>query len=268
MSHIESSVRFILDAAGSTVGPAALVLGCGRCAEIPVSSLGRRFSRLQLVDADVEALTRVAGRFGDEGGRYQYRRADLTGIVRAIQEDAKRIAAEQVDGEAAIEELAKSLLSHTPRMWSPPDGRRFDFVVCSGVLTQLQARVRGAAERVFRERFPDDAELLRSQASWRRAIWQVARRLEDAFVSHLPQLCARHAVICLSDTVRVNWLRRSGEETFMTEGTWIATQTPRLIDYLPDSADIIAQGQWTWLRQQQEGPYWGRLYDVQAVAYR
>jgi hypothetical protein len=61
---------------------------------------------------------------------------------------------------------------------------------------------------------------------------------------------------------------RSDEGHFTTDGVWIATRTACLTDYLSPSAEIIARDQWTWLRQQQEGRYWGRLYDVQAVAYR
>jgi hypothetical protein len=141
-------------------------------------------------------------------------------------------------------------------------------VVCSGVLTQLQAKVRAAADQAFGEKFPGQTRLLQSHRAWRRAGWHMARRLEDAFVVHVAGLTASNGVICLSDTVRVNWLTEAAGGTFTTEGVWIATRTARLTDYLSPSAEIIAQDQWTWLRQQQEGPYWGRLYDVQAVAYR
>jgi hypothetical protein len=268
IEHIESSKRFILDAARAAGRTSALILGCGRCAEIPVDSLGQRFSRLRFVDADNDALTAVATRYPDDRGRYEYHRADLTGMIDWIRDEARRIALRDVTPDLMIEQIADRVLSHAPELWSPPSGERFDLVVCSGVLTQLQAKVRAAADQAFGEKFPSQSRLFHSHRAWRRAAWHMARRLEDAFVVHLADLTASNGVICLSDTVRVNWLIEAAAGTFTTEGTWIATRTARLTDYLSPSVEIIAQDQWTWLRQQPEGPYWGRLYDVQAVAYR
>src|SRR3990170_1997316 len=167
IEHIRSSRRFILDAADATGQTSILILGCGRCAEIPVDSLGQRFSRLLFVDADVDALTAVAARYADHRARYEYHQADLTGMIGWIRDEARRIALRDVTPELMIEQLADRVLSHAPELWSPPSGERFDLVVCSGVLTQLQAKVRAAADQAFGEKFPGQTRLLQSHRAWR-----------------------------------------------------------------------------------------------------
>jgi len=267
--HIESSHRFILEASGAVSNSAAaLVLGSGNCGEIPVALLQSRFGKVCFVDVDLDALKALAARHHEQRGRCEYRRADLTGMIGSIAAGARQVAATASDAPSMLDELATLLMSTVPRFWVPPDDQRYDLLICSGILTQLQAKVRSAAEQVFRLKYHDGLELLSSHHGWRRATWHVARRLEDGFVAHLNSLTTPGGVIYLSDTVRVNWLTQSDEQTFTTDGTWIATRTAQLTDYLLPSTEIIAQGQWWWLRQQREGPYWGRLYDVQAVAYR
>jgi hypothetical protein len=84
----------------------------------------------------------------------------------------------------------------------------------------------------------------------------------------LEQLSAPGGIVYLSDTVHVCWLLQTDSDTVTTEGSWIASRTSRLADYMLPTYEILKEGSWNWMRKEQEGPYWGRLYGVQALTYR
>jgi hypothetical protein len=164
--------------------------------------------------------------------------------------------------------LGQLLTSTTPNFWKPLKDYKYNLIVCSAVLTQLQASVRKRVGAIFLNRFPEYRSALSLNKSWRGHIWKFARHLEDVFINHLELLSAPGGIVYLSVTVHVCWLLRTDSQTFTTEGSWIAIRTSRLADYLSPEYEITAERQWKWFRKEQEGHYWGRLYDVQAIIYR
>jgi hypothetical protein len=124
--------------------------------------------------------------------------------------------------------------------------------------------VRSAAVVPFLNQFPDKDGLLYSDEGWRRRTWGFARTIEDDFIRLLASLCKPGGFIYLADTVHVCWLEENAGE-FMTEGAWIATRTNRLADYVEPDFDVYWERGWDWYREEGEGPYWGRLYGVQAL---
>jgi hypothetical protein len=269
-THIESSLTVIAEAAGLAGSGHAAVLGCGTCAEIPVSLLYETFDRVDLVDLD-EHVLRVAEtrcRSSEEtGGSRAFHHADLTGLIPQVVPPAREIAAGTAGPLECLDSLGALLASTTPSFWRPLGAEKYDLIVCSGVLTQLQAAVRGRVESIFLDRFPGQGHVLSTHETWRRRVWGWARQLEAGFIDHLDALSARGGVVYLSDTVHTCWLIYSRPDMFTTEGTWIATRTPRLADYLHPWHEIASEREWRWFRREQEGPYWGRLYGVQAIVY-
>ena len=270
-SHVQSSMAMMIEAANrSELGGVAL-LGCGKGSEIPVRQLAMRFAPVDCVDLDNDALSILEAQcqqWQDTWHRFRFDHSDLTGLIPQIVPLAQEVVAISAEPFSCLYRLGALLGSAQPDFWKPPSGEKYSLVICSAVLTQLQATVRKRVENVFLNGFPGQASVLSSYEPWRRAVWNFARKLEDAFILHLESLCSSTGIIYLSDTVHVYWLRRSGPELFTTEGTWIATRTSRLVDYLHSWNEILAQHQWDWIKVEAEGPYSGRVYGVQSLIYK
>ena len=249
----------------------AVVLGCGRGIEIPIRVLNEKFDRVDLVDIDGAALDFVRAQYeqwNDKKNVFQFHCADLTGMIARVERQADELVANAVDPLECLDQLGLLLESAAPEFWAPSESERYDLVICSMVLTQLQALVRESVEKIYLGRFAECAPALLTQKSWRESVWNFARSLEDGFIEHLRTLINPQGVIYLSETVHVSWLTQLDEQSVSTPGRWITLRTSRLADYLRPSDTILAEKRWDWLREEREGSFWGRLYGVQAVIYR
>jgi len=269
-THNLSTARLVAEAAQAAEPGRATVLGCGTCTEIPIRLLNQKFTRVDLVDIDARSLDIVKSqclRWADPQDSYVFHRADLTGLIAQIRLRAQELASEELEPVHYLRALGESLESASPQFWTPSDGAKYSLIVCATVLTQLQASVREMVESVFLNRFPGGSALF-SDAVWRQRIWSFARNLEDAFIGHLDSLTAPGGIVFLSDTVHVSWLTAVDDRTLTSEGSWIATRTSSIADYLRPWHEVLKADQWDWFREAKEGPYWGRLYGVQVILYR
>lgn len=267
--HIARSKTMIADAARLAGSGTAAILGCGRCGEIPLEELGQTFDAIDLIDLDRSALESVATHCHmTNSTTWRLHEADLTGLIAHLEPRAREIAAASNDPRTCLDRFREMLDATPPDLWRPPHDQRYRLVVCSSILTQLQATTRKVLHGAFISQFPEHGSELSSYEPWRNALWTWARALEDAFLHHLDALCAGDGVIYLSDTVHVCWLTEVAPEQFATEGAWIATRTVRLRDYVDADHEVLREERWEWLRKEQEGRYCGRLYGVQAITYR
>ena len=270
-THLLSSVCMINEAATLAGSGSVAVLGCGRCTEVPIRALNEKFDRVDLIDIDSDALDFVKAQYAewnDEKKSFQFHCADLTGMMARIQHRADELVANTVVPLECLEQLGLLLESTAPEFWSPPESQRYDLVICSTVLTQLQALVRESVEKIYLRRFPEYESGFSTHKPWCQSVWNFARNLEDRFIEHLRTLITPQGIIYLSETVHVSWLTQLDEQSVSTPGRWITLRTSRLADYLRPSDTIVAEKHWDWLREEREGNFWGRLYGVQAVIYR
>jgi hypothetical protein len=270
-THILSSVAMIVEATKLADSGSVAVLGCGRCGEIPIRMLNETFDVVDLIDIDEAALAVIVEQckeWNDARHAYQFHCADLTGLITTLQQHSHELVSKAGNPLQCLEQLGLLLESTPTVFWAPSRKQRYALLICSTVLTQLQAVVRESVEKVYLERFPEYAVALSKHEPWRWSAWNFARNLEDAFISHLGTMIKPGGIIFLSATVHVAWLTQIDEQSVATKGSWIATRTPRLADYLLPSDSILAERAWNWLRQEREGSYWGRLYGVQAIIYQ
>jgi hypothetical protein len=270
-THLLSSVRMIKEALSLADSGSVAVLGCGRCTEIPIRLLNEKFDRVDLIDIDREALGFVKGQckqWNDEKHVYHFHCADITGMIATVERRATELVANIVDPIECLEHLGVLLEFTAPVFWSPSQKQRYDLLLCSTVLTQLQALVRESVEKIYVRMFPEYALALSQHKPWCDSLWRFARKLEDGFIQHLEKLTKSQGVVYLSETVHVSWLTQLDEQTVSTEGRWITLRTSRLADYLGTGRSIISEKYWDWLREEREGVFWGRLYGVQALIYR
>jgi hypothetical protein len=269
--HIPFCLAMIAEASALAGSGSAVILGCGRCKEIPLRLLAQKFDVVDLVDIDEDALVAVdqqCKQWYDARNSCRFYCADLTGMIARVGRRVSELVAKAVDPIACLEQLAVSLESMAPEFWAPPRGERYDLLVCSMVLTQLQALVRESVEKIYLGRFPEYAAAMLKHKSWCEFVWNFARNLEDGFIEHLGTLIKPQGIVYLSETVHVSWLTQLDEQSVYTEGRWITLRTSRLTDYLRPGDTIIKEQHWDWLRKDKEGDFWGRLYGVQAVIYR
>lgn len=270
-THLISSVCMINEAVTLADPGSVVVLGCGRCSEIPIRVLNEKFNKVDLVDVDRAALDFVRAQYeqwNDKKDSFQFHCADLTGMISRVEPRAAELVANAVAPLECLEQLGVLLESTAPEFWAPLNSRRYDLVICSMVLTQLQALVRESVEKIYHGRFPEYEPAVLTHKPWRESLWNFARNLEDGFIEHLRTLINPQGVIYLSETVHVSWLTQLDEHSVSTPGRWITLRTSRLADYLRPSDTILAEKRWDWLREEREGNFWGRLYGVQAVIYR
>lgn len=268
--HIRRSKSMILNTAKLAGRGAAAVLGCGSCTEIPLGEMLDIFDPVDLVELDRKALSAIQRKHDlsdDAQRRLRVHNRDLTGIMAHLEREKGTICSAFDTPSSLLEKLGNFLAAVEPCFWAPAGGGKIDLIVCSAVLTQLQATVRRKAEEMFVDRFPDAAALLRSNKTWKKKLWVFARKLETAFIAHLDSLVTSGGLIYLSDTVHVCWLQETGDGKLATPGAWIATKSAELSDYLAEHHAILLRDAWQWLRWGNEGDYCGRLYGVQAIAY-
>lgn len=270
-THFMQSTSLINRAAELADKRSALILGCGLCTEIPLKTLLHRFESVDLLDIDKWALQEIS----QQGRKWptpldpkRVHHADITGLVVSAEHYANTIAQGSKDPFNFLVKCAEWLNYACPEFWRPDQGKHFDLVIVSTVLTQLQALVRERIESVFSQYFPLAIQTIHNFIPWRTAIWQFARRLEHLFIRHLATLVKPEGVIYLSATVHVSWLTQCSANTFFAEGKWIATETNCLRDYLDQEEHVLQENCWDWIRPGNEGGYWGRLYGVQALIYQ
>jgi hypothetical protein len=266
--HAQASRALILQAAASVELGRVIVLGAGRCQEIPLAELLGRFRHVTLNDLD-DSLLRAAlaepGLDPERAAAVERLVADLTGSVdRFAHALAASLEPSGLTAPAAVERLAE-----TAAAWQPPVlnlGRRYDLVIASCVLCQLHVAASARALALFEARFPGRGPLLRRSALWTGALYALARRMEDVFIDGLHGLVAPGGRIYLSDTVRCCFIQATAEGPWITDGAYRMTRTPDLADYLDARFSIEHRAQWHWVVGPPQDPgQVGKLFEVQGM---
>jgi hypothetical protein len=268
--HVAESRRLILAAAESAHPGQAIVLGGGRCAEIPLAELLERFQRVTLNDLDRDAVEeglKLANLSDAARGKLQLHLADLTGSNKAIVASLAEAIREASDCEGAIEAMSATA-DRVSLAGLPIDGK-YDLIVASCVLSQLHTAVLNGAYEAFVARFPDQQDTLRNSPRWMKAMYGLARRIERKFIDDLPARLTPGGYLYLSDSTQVCFVELTPDGRWRTEGKHRLLRTPNLGDYFDSRFAPIARDRWYWVAPapNQSGET-GRLYDVQAFVLR
>jgi len=144
---IRSATRFV-ERRGT-----ALVLGAGKCREIPLQQLARDFNHVVLVDLDLASM-REAVELIPEPLRHkvEIRVSDITTFTRSFVLAAQRIISTAKDIEDAETRLADLYLNLNDLV-RIPDLPRADFVVSSLVLAELARYPNSYVAQLFSQKF-------------------------------------------------------------------------------------------------------------------
>ncbi len=272
--QVAKSRGMILESASVVPAGTAIVLGAGRCTEIPLAELVRRFHRLVVNDIEPppgEELVIQAGLNAAEGAKIEWQVADLTGMTRPLQQAWELVLADERDSAAAAEAMCRVIETTMPETVmlgsaSPQSTQQFDLVVASCILSQLHNASLQMALRLFGERFPGEAERFRTAQQTAAAFYSLAREIEARFIDWLAEITAPGGRIFLSESVQMCFIEPDGPDHWSTEGTLRMTRTTNLADYLDPRFTIEKFDRWNWVADPpQAAGQRGRLFDVQGL---
>lgn len=267
--QVAKSREMIVLAAGRVAPGRAAVLGAGRCSEIPLAELVRRFERVVVNDREPLArgeILQAAGIAAREAGNIDWQVGDLTGLVAPLTTAWSQALAAAADVAAGAEAVYQALKITEPQ----PMPRElaalapFDLVVASCMLSQLHNAALATAVRLFDERFPGQAEQFRTSQATAAAFFELARQVEARFIDQLAGLVTPQGRIYLSETVQVCFIEPAGPAHWSTEGTLRMLRTINLADYLDQRFTVERSDRWPWLIETQP-PGRSRLFDVQGL---
>ncbi len=267
-AHLAQSRRLISELAKEATPGAAIVLGAGRCDEVPVVELADRFEVLSLNDLDRTLLDDAVAHhaLAKHEPPVELVVADLTGVTTRFVESAQAALAEAGDpgkATARLSELAEQL---RPIPYAPKES--YDLIVASCVLSQLHVSAAMRVAQAFAQRFPGTEAIaaLRADLGWTAALSRLARRMEDEFINSIYHLLAPGGRAYLSDTVQFCFIHGTADGQWTSDGTYRMTRTTQLSDYLDDRFSVCRLGQWAWIHQPPQAPQQvGRMYNVQAL---
>jgi hypothetical protein len=256
----------LIHQASLSVSPGhVIVLGAGRCQEIPLRELVDRFGWVTLTDRDGSLLHEALTTNGlDAAGRLQVQTivADLSGIAADYMARVADYLTTARDPAIAAEHLAVLADDAQPEVFTT--GRKYDLVIASCVLCQLHLEACNGTLALFVQAFPGrERDLLQSQA-WIGALYGLARRMENTFLDSLAALAALGGRIFLSDTVQSAFLRVGPEGDWITDGVYRMTRTTRLSDYVDARFRIDREESWLWIMAPAPGAI-GRIYNTQGL---
>ncbi|MGH8308331.1 MAG: prolipoprotein diacylglyceryl transferase family protein [Steroidobacteraceae bacterium] len=268
-SHEAQSSAALAGVLDSTRPRRVVFVGCGNGDTIPLEHLLRVAEVVDFADADEFALARLREQvdaLGSTNVEVRYHAVDLTGTHADVRVWANELAFAADSPADCMPALAARLLSLVPRFWQTTEAA--DLVVAQDLLTQLPTSVLKAIDAALRDRFGDAAYDPAARDTLNRATWTFTRTMEERFIGWLDTLVAPGGVVYLSDSVHVHSVANDNGSPGTVGGAWRMTATPQLRDYLRPWHSLIDQTAWDWWLAQPEADSWGRLYRMQAVAYR
>ena len=198
-SHIQRSQLGILEAARLVRQRGiALVLGAGRCWEIPLRDLAAQFDRVVLVDLDATSMTAAVSTLPEPLQRkVEIQVSDVTSFAEPLMAATARIV-EQAETAAEAFVALKSLYDRIGRLRRLPDLPQADLVISSLVLSELVRYPSTYTARLVDEKFDEDLGAWRDYGS----LWRNLR--EHAIQDHaemLVRLGQPESVVYFADTV-------------------------------------------------------------------
>jgi len=268
--HVTRSEQMILSAAEQTATARAIVLGPGRCTEIPVERLAKRFDHVDMVDMDKAALDEgLASLSLDDAltAKLNIQQRDLTGVIDMFEEGLTRIISDETDFDVALLKMTDLLQSIKPQY--PVVKQQYDLVIASVVLSQLHVAVSNLALSNAAKKWPNHVQTMRKSQPWTQAMLQLATVVEPAFVRYVQDLLAPGGRIFLSATMHTCFIHEAPNGDWYTDGRYRMTTRDRLADYVDDRATSQVTDEWFWIALLPvAGETAGKLFSVEAAVLR
>jgi hypothetical protein len=262
--HAQNNRAFLLRASEAVAGGSAIVVGAGKLYDIPLRELSERFSRLVLIDVDLDAMTESVERSGLEAElrrRVALVQADVTGVNETFLARAKRVLAERTEDDVYAGVLR---LLHSYRLPSPLDLAglaglgRVDACFSSMVLSQLGTPLTALLRTRYAELFPRSQRFLQHELQV--ALGQFTHRVQHTHVRSL--LDASPYVVVTTDVAETAGVPQAAGVRLPVIGA------PSLEELFPATGGrLIASARWNWQHVPASKQPPGAHLDVNGVAF-
>ncbi len=197
--HINRSHRGILAAAKlANKRSTALVLGAGKCREIPLKQLAEQFRQVILVDLDGESMREAVRLLPlPLQSRLQIRVADVTSFAQPLMEQMRDAVENSRTAEQAFHRLG-TIYAGAPDIQRPPELPRADLVISSLLLSELHWYPHRYADRLLQDKF---GVRLTAWSGHVRARKQLERLARTDHVALLERSCHPDSVVYFADTI-------------------------------------------------------------------
>jgi len=275
--HEAMSRHLIVQAADSAVratgrGGQALVIGAGRCRDIPLRELLERFEQVTATDIDADALKRGLAEAQLDAGQRQrvsVRIGDVVNIGaavdRCVDDAAGQPAWSSASREHKLEHLARQVEALTPTPLPPT--RQYELVVASCVISQLHLGAIDRAERLLAHHF--EPGKLSDQPRWRKAVCTLAARMQQAFAAMLGERVAAGGRLYFAATPRVHLVLPGPNGQWKSRDTHTMLARAEARDFFDAAWQAEAQAQWQWAQTKPRDAHKPMdLFDVEAFIFR
>lgn len=269
-----------------------LIIGAGKCLEIPLASLATQFDHITVTDIDQPRLK--------EGMRNELRAApppatnhhnitaiisDVMGVTAGVNHGIKQVFRMNSD----IDHNRETVMARLGRVMDEaeiepqPLNEPFDLVIASCVLSQLHHGIAAAAKACFRAASPGGLVAPDIRIAWQQLMRPFLERLQTAFIQSLCDWTRPGGLIYLSATPRVHlWEFSGGSLSNSDDASWKSRITHRMLvrDALREfikslPVTIEQQDQFQWPEREPQGSRSrrgrlkpGMLFDVEALILR
>jgi hypothetical protein len=265
--HASKLGRFLLEAAQAAEAGPALVVGALAAPELPLAELAARFERLTLSDLDLVGLEALVRRVVPEQhrSRIQLERYDLTGCYAAFARGVKEAVAAAgslTDAEGAVAGLLESYDVGAGSAGLARSEDKPALAISAMVLSKLGHRFSAHIEEALAARGWD------ALAANRAPIAPALTFLRCLLAQHHIHALLRRAksaalVSAVSEVVLTSDV--GGQAPGASEPTDLLL-VERLVERLPEMADVKAEQSWEWRRDRPAGDEKGSLLTlVEAV---
>ena len=200
LPHIEQSRRAIQDAAASTSGRArAVVLGAGKCREIPLEKLAEEFQHVILVDLDKGSMEQAVRELPPPlQAKVEVRVSDVTSFVESMMADVREAIATSRSADEAFRRIESIYAGLPRRPKRPPELPACDLVISSLVLSELHRYPLDYAGRLLQAKF---SARLEGQAGFLKADQELTHFAVADHVALLRRLERAGGAIYFADTI-------------------------------------------------------------------
>lgn len=249
----------------------AIVIGAGRCREIPLAGLLERCDRLILTDIDADRLKygmEETPLTAQQRQRIDTQVGDVLGLASPFHEAINECFSQDWWSGPAQQFLIERMASIAKNLQPAPRPQRgrFDLVIASCVLSQLHL---GAFQRAFGlfARRGNDRRRLQEAPQWVEAARGLAGRMQRKFIKMLEQWIRPRGRIYLAATPRVSRIELCpGQQKWKAHPPAPMTDHTALADFIDESRFVIeTRSTWLWADPPPCPEKPGNLFEVEAM---
>lgn len=224
----------------------ALILGTGRCHDLPLETLAGRFTRVVLVDIDLRHTRAAIERLPEtERRKFHLREADLSGYLKQLDEKIEEFFEQGLSCNEFISQVLE-VLPELKRKALQVEGEKPSFVCSSLLSSQLVGEMVNYLDSCCTGYYGQSFSIPLSR---KEAFEGWLQKVQNEHLSELAALVHERGKIYFADHFSikemVHYTAEFGEGDMESEESLLPT-APGLIAFIEKNFSIASKDRWTW----------------------